>query len=57
MIKPMKKIHLPVMSKFTSQFTSKKLMIACKTSAAVRTDRVFMQQWFRNRRYRLGINL
>ena len=50
MIKPIKKIHLPVMSKFTSQFTNKKLMIACKMIAAVRTNKLFMQGWFQDRR-------
>ena len=50
MIKPMKKIHLPVMSKLTSQFTSRKLMIACKMIAAVRTNKLFMHGWFQDRR-------
>jgi hypothetical protein len=52
MIKPVKKIHLPVMSKLTSQFTSKKLMIACKMMAPVRTNKLFIHEWFRKSKIR-----
>ncbi len=38
----MKKSHFDVTSKFTSQFTRRKLIIACNRIAAVRRNVVFM---------------
>ena len=47
MMKPTKENHRAVTSKLTSQFTSKKLMIACKMMAAVRINKLFMQDGFK----------
>jgi len=45
-IKPMKKSHFDVISKFTSQLTSKKLTMAWKSRITVRTNKLFIMAAF-----------